>query len=119
MRVGLVAGAAAVVLVVAGVVGASLLSSAGTTTPAGRTGPRVVVGSQSASTNSPGSKDAPGMVASRTTAPLVPGTSGDRYAHNVAAGAACSPVGALGFTAQVRPLRCTTITTDQPRWRAP
>jgi hypothetical protein len=70
----------------------------------------------------------PGMVAASALptmtasvpGPPVPGVSGDRYAHGVTAGATCSPVGALGFTAQTKVLQCSSTAADpHPRWRAP
>jgi hypothetical protein len=120
MRAGLLSGAAALILVGAGVVVASLATApGGTTTPAGGSGPAVVVSSPPVDTI-PSSRVGSGAPVTRAPAPPVPGTSGDRYAHNVTAGATCSPVGALGFTAQVKPMRCTTTATDpHPRWHTP
>lgn len=102
MRAGMLSGAAALVLAGTGVLAANWTTAGPVAAPARGAAPYSGAPSRSMGAVSP-------------TA-----TAGDRYAHNVTAGAACSPLGASGFTAQVRLLRCATTSTDpHPRWRAP
>jgi len=108
VRLGLVAGAATLVLAGAGVWVAALATSGG------------VAGARPADVVSSGPSAGTGTATSPAAAPLVPGTGGDRYARGVTAGATCSAAGSIGFTARMTVLRCATAAADPlPRWRTP
>jgi hypothetical protein len=116
-------GAAALVLAGAGASLAALATSTNTDGARRQVGDVVSSRSVDSASPDPAAPDpgaAPGTAASRAAAPPVPGAGPDRYAHDVTEAAACSPPGALGFTAQVRVLRCASTATDSlPRWRTP
>ncbi|MEU7876102.1 hypothetical protein [Dactylosporangium sp. NPDC049140] len=121
MRRPWVIASAAAVMAAGGALAAVLTTGPATTTgpapPAGEPGPTAAVGGRESMVATIASP-VPGT--SAPAAAPVPGTSGDGYARNVTAGAACSPVGAVGFSAQATLLRCAPDTADpQPRWRRP
>lgn len=123
-RVALATGTVALVLAAGVAMLLGLFTPAGTNTPAGGSSP---VGAAASPTTAPQTTGTPTTAQSTTAqptagppnaAPAVPGTHGDGYVRNVTAGAACSPAGALGFTVDMKQVRCETTATDpNPRWR--
>jgi hypothetical protein len=122
--------AAAIVLVGAGIVAFGLPKTQSGSTPT----PATQIESSALGASEP----APGAVGPGSVAPSIassqPGAqgagagpspagppaagNGDHYVHNVQPNATCAPADALGFTADVTSMRCTTTTTDpQLRWR--
>lgn len=118
-RVSIYLALGAIVLVSAGVVLVLRgLESKGSAQPAAASSllPASQPAAGAASQPAAGTKPPRALTTAATLPPAAGG--GDHYARNVTPGATCAPVGARGFTAHGKVVRCATTSSDpRPRWR--